>query len=211
MGEADIPAKRIAAAADLMDKSIEKIAIVNEVGRAGRSYLTVQNSPKSLLDILNKCKLQYGLITSHSRPEGVDIAIYCDESIKVTFLPIVIEYIISTFIDNMYKYSIRETRCNIHVRQNENGLIRIEFSNQSNTPAPPESIYGKGIKIEAKSQGFGYGLYWAKVLEQQYNHELEKARDITLAESERLDIWNDQVLLKINNRYNQKFIVNNIR
>ncbi|TAE83229.1 MAG: hypothetical protein EAY81_08575, partial [Bacteroidetes bacterium] len=61
----------------------------------------------------------------------------------------------STFTVNIN--SISENKC------------KIIFTNQSKRIDNHLNIFDLGIKVDENSKGFGYGLYWAKLLEFNYN------------------------------------------
>jgi hypothetical protein len=85
-------------------------------------------------------------------------------------------------------------------------LISVIFENLSSMPIPDDfDIFAKGSKLDENSPGYGFGLFWARILTHQYNiiSNEEKAEDfLTL----------DHVQKKIKDGYYiQKFVLNNIR
>ena len=68
------------------------------------------------------------------------------------------------------------------------------------------NIFDLGVKANNKSKGFGYGLFWAKILEFNYNTMTHKVED----DENKFSISHNQIE-SANPRYSfQEFILNNI-
>ena len=87
-----------------------------------------------------------------------------------------VKYILAVLIDNAWKYSIDNSTLTVNINSTDNGRSRINIVNRSKTFEPNLKIFDLGVKASDSSKGFGYGLYWSKLLEFNYNalaHQIE--------------------------------------
>lgn len=182
------PASRIVGATVIIDQFIEMIAGVNEF-HPNRSYSSNLDKKVNLYAILDKYSQVYSLVRNTRRARNLNILIKCDLKTKVIFSSHIIEYICSIFIDNIWKYSVNNSKPVITTLVKDSGDIDLEFINISDPISDIDVIFEKGHQINEKSEGFGYGLFWATLLVNYYNElsgrDLEK---LTIDHNQRIDI-----------------------
>lgn len=201
----DNPASRIVGATLIIDQFIEMITGVNEFYPSKK--LTNNIYKKAfILDFIEKYKDIYSLIHNTRRSSNLNISIDCCGDLKIGFAHNIIEYIISIFIDNIWKYSINHSDVEIHVFGDSN-YININFINYSAPIKNVDSIFEKGYQEKNESEGFGFGLYWATVLIDYYNdllHQEFNNSDHFLAVTHKQSI-------NSKTRAKQSFLIRNIK
>ena len=72
----------------------------------------------------------------------------------------------AVFVDNARKYSLVEVDVvRIFTTQGDTaGMVNLVFENPSKEIVEPTRIFYKGYQQDDLSEGFGFGLFWAKVL-----------------------------------------------
>jgi hypothetical protein len=80
------------------------------------------------------------------------------------------------------------------------------LTNQSETLPEEINIFELGVKTNPSSKGFGYGLYWARILEFNYNTVGYTVED----DENRFYITHKQHSSQINNYSFQEFSLNNL-
>lgn len=199
----DNPASRIIGATVIIDHFIQMISGINDFHPSTKYSGNLYKESK-LMPLLDKYTKIYSLIENTRRSENLQIEIKCDDRLKIKFGGKIIEYIISVLVDNMWKYSLSSTSPAIIVERKNEELINIIFENTSCKLEKCEEIFSKGYQQNIKSEGFGYGLYWANLLIFHYN-EL-----YGFDAQDPLELTHQQH--KVDEKhYKQLFIVNNIR
>jgi hypothetical protein len=75
----------------------------------------------------------------------------------------------AVLIDNVWKYLIDNSIFTVNINSIDDEKCRIILTNQSKQLPDNLNIFDLGSKADVSSKGFGYGLYWAKLLEFKYN------------------------------------------
>ncbi len=164
------PASRIIGATIILDQFIEMITGVHQFhpDRTGNFNYTKKSN---LYMLLTKYKDIYSLIRNTRRAKEFKIIIECDEKLVSSMSSNIIENIFSILIDNMWKYSLDNSIATISVYENDEGFLDCTFKNFSKPIIEDTKIFEKGYQVEEKSEGFGYGLYWLRLLISYYNRE----------------------------------------
>jgi len=156
-----------------------------------------------LYEIILKYKNIFSIIENTRRAKKLNINIKCNHDLTSSFASNILEYIFAIIIDNLWKYSENNSTPFIIVKETENYLAECHFKNDSINLIDKESIFEKGYQEDKKSEGFGYGLYWLKLLIEHYNKLLgEDATNLMSIEHSQNHI---------DNKIEQIFIVRNIR
>jgi hypothetical protein len=164
------PASRIVGATVIIDQFIEMISGVNDFHPA-KKYSGNLERRQNLLSIINKYRDVHSLIENTRRAKNLKFHIGCHASVDVSFASKIVEYIISIMIDNIWKYALPESDVFISLNKSAKDpqYVDIEFRNSSRIILQPDVIFEKGHQQNSASEGFGYGLYWAKMLASHYN------------------------------------------
>jgi len=156
-----------------------------------KKYSSNLNKKVSVLSLINKYSKVYSLVQNTRRSKNLNIDIKCDEKLSLSFGGNVIEYIISMLFDNIWKYSVDGSSPKIIVYENDNNLLNIKLINQSKPITECQCLFEKGFQEDVKSEGFGYGLFWATLLVSHYNElsglELEDDYLVITHEQNQLD------------------------
>ncbi|MBW1784265.1 MAG: HAMP domain-containing histidine kinase [Deltaproteobacteria bacterium] len=161
------PASRIVGATVIIDHFVQMLTGVNDYHaiESGRQ----ETFPFLLADVINNSFLMYSIIVNDRRAK--DLKINCDfhPNIRIRMNADIFEYLVSILMDNAWKYSFSETTVYVGVHEKDFGLADVNFVNSS-PPLPKDlDIFSKGAQSSSDSDGFGYGLFWAKVLIDHYN------------------------------------------
>ena len=198
----DNPASRIVGATVIIDQFIEKISGVNDF-HPTRQGAPSATSKVSLFSVLDKYAKIYSLIQNTRRSKDLDIAINCRKDEVISYGSSIIEYILSVMMDNIWKYSLSNSSPTILVVENSKGFLDIEFSNTSLLISGCKCIFDKGYQEDHGSEGFGYGLYWNKLLMSHYN-------ELANIDENPLELTHCQTALT-ETEAQQTFILRNIR
>ncbi len=200
--ELDKPASKIVGATVIIDQFIEMIAGVNEFHPSSH-YSANLEKKADLLKVLNKYSKVYSLIENTRRTKKLVFKFNIYKNAKITFASHIVEYIISIIIDNIWKYSLDSSQAEVTAIKEKNNDASLIFTNISKPINDSKLIFNKGFQSRSESEGFGYGLYWAKILIQHYN-ELSK-RNFGL-----LELIHEQELIS-SEKAMQKFTIRNLR
>lgn len=197
----DNPTSRIVGGIVVIDQFIEMITGVNEFSPVEK-YSENLEKEASLFNIIDRSVKIYSLIRNNRRAKRLKFNISCSKKLKIGFGAKIIEYIVSILCDNIWKYSISESEAKIVTSKNKSGDIVLRFLNKSQEICDIDKIFEKGYQCDYSSEGFGYGLFWAKILVDRYNDLSGRRED--LLELKHYQTWDD-------NAYEQNFILENIR
>lgn len=200
--ELNKPASKIVAATVIIDQFIEMISGVNEF-HPSLQHSSNLDKKSSLLNMLDKYSKVYSLILNTRRAKDINFNFNIDSNFQIAFAYKIIEYIIATLIDNIWKYSNNNSIASITATKTNGVDINLNFSNSSKPINNPQFIFKKGFQCEAKSEGFGYGLYWAKILIDHYNTLSKRTSEI-------LELTHKQEIIDKDNAI-QFFTLKNIR
>lgn len=198
------PASRIVGATVIIDQFIEMISGVNDF-HPPREYSRNFTKEISLELLLNKYSKLHSLVQNTRRAKDLNIDISCPSRINISFGGNIVEYIISMFFDNMWKYSLSTTSPKVYVNKIDDNLISIEFINESLPINKCDCLFAKGYQENGASEGFGYGLFWAELLVSHYNELIGSDSDTEL-----LELHHEQIPIN-EEKSEQRFSLKNIR
>lgn len=199
------PASKIVAAALIIDNFVSMISGVNDfhldtLGTAGGP------NGIGLLKLIQKHWDIFSLIKSAHRAGSLRLELEISESARITFGLPLIEYMIAVFIDNAYKHAIDGSVLNISCIIHNENLCDLIFTNYSAPINNPEKIFQKGYQEKIASDGFGFGLFWARILSVHYNQMLRIDGENSLSINHEQSYYSqDSEIMK------QSFSIKNIR
>lgn len=168
-----------------------------------RKYSGNLHKSISLELLLDKYSKVHSLVQNTRRAKNLNIEINCPPRLNISFGGNIIEYIISIFLDNIWKYSISDSSPKIVVNEAEENLISIDFINESLPIKEHGNLFKKGYQEDSDSEGFGYGLFWTEILVTHYN-------ELSGAESGSLELHHEQIA--INEKLTEQiFSLRNVR
>lgn len=158
------PASRIVGATVILDKFIEMVTGVYDFhpDRSGSAFGSTAQLP--LLDTVRRLVDTYSLIKNVRRASRLDFQISLPSDLVVVSMAAAVENLLAVLIDNMWKYSVPDTRAAIRVHAISPELVSLEFRNIGVLLPDDCPIFEKGFQAKQNSEGFGFGLYWATVL-----------------------------------------------
>ena len=172
------PASRIIGATIILDNFIEMIAGVYDFTPDTTLTTASSSSSINLFDTIQRFVHTYSLIKNHQRAKDISVSIQVEKNIQVTRLPAIIEYLIAILADNIWKYAKYDESVKILCVKNSSEILDLEFSNFGDRLPESENIFEKGYQLNKKSEGFGFGLYWAKKLCEHYNQKSGRQSDL---------------------------------
>jgi K+-sensing histidine kinase KdpD len=159
---------RIFAAAIIIDHFIQMIANVHEFHPPELQGISHAKERK-LHDIVKQYFDIFSIIKSAQRPHYLTLNIdNVNETIIAFYVPCV-EYLFSILMDNVWKYSIDGTEVEVETIKTTEGIVNVTVKNMSRPLPDAFDPFSKGTQFNKRSEGFGYGLYWASVLIDHYN------------------------------------------
>ena len=171
------PASRIVGATQIIDNFIELICGVYEFYPDESVSSANSSTPINLRRTIDRLIDTYSLIKNVKRARELTIEISVPENITIERLPAVIEYLLAVLIDNVWKYSFEKASVSIKALIVDENLLNIEVRNPGKFIPLTANIFSKGYKLERSSEGFGFGLYWAKILCEHYNRASGREAD----------------------------------
>lgn len=172
------PASKILGTTIIIDHFIQMIAGVNEFHPTdfyGAHLLKERN----LTEIIGKYFAIHSIIKNPHRSENLELNLEIEKDVTVSFNADILEYLVSIFFDNIWKYSVSNTEVKVESIKKNGGLLDITFKNISYHYLPDNiEIFSKGIKYDSESEGFGYGLFWANILIDHYNRLSSREENI---------------------------------
>ncbi|MBX3652094.1 MAG: HAMP domain-containing histidine kinase [Burkholderiales bacterium] len=200
------PTGRIVAASVMLDNIVEMISGVNDF-HPDPDLSTHKKEPRSLTRIIQKYDRIYSLLKNPRRPSELRINVQVPENLEINFGTDIIEYLLAVFIDNARKYALPEVDVvRVYSEPGEEpGLIDLIFENPSQEISETNRIFDKGYQQDSESEGFGFGLFWAKILADHYNRILGDATPL-------LSVNHEQSYIDVDNRIcKQCFTIRNLR
>jgi len=162
------PTSRILGLTVMLDHFIEMIAGANYFQPIDTSIFKTKRSEK-IVDLLVKYFNIYSILKSEERADNLELNLQLDQGITISYSTDIIEYLISILMDNVWKHSLSGSIVSISHTSKEDNFIDLIFKNTSKPIPHSIDIFEQGMKHGSK-KGFGYGLYWAKVLIEFYNN-----------------------------------------
>jgi hypothetical protein len=163
------PSSRIVGATVILDKFIEMVSGVYDFHPDRGCSTSGTAAQISLYDTVRRLVDTYSLIKNVRRASRLDIAIDIPRDLAVVTMASPVENLIAVFTDNIWKYSLPDTRVVIRSKPKSATLVDLEFTNIGKPLPLGSPIFEKGYQAYPNSEGFGFGLYWAKVLADHYN------------------------------------------
>jgi K+-sensing histidine kinase KdpD len=162
------PPSTILGSTIIIDHFIQMITGVHDFHSLSDSYksrkkINIQTS-------IDKYYTIYSIVKSAERAKRLSFKTNLNKELIVTTGASIIEYIISILMDNIWKYSHSDSEVHIICKEKGANLMDIEFINVSDIIPDDKEIFSKGIKCDKLTKGFGYGLYWSKILTDRYNN-----------------------------------------
>lgn len=161
----------------ILDNFIQMITGVHEFHT---SPTGVSDKEIRLSDLVNQCYDIYSVLKEEERAGQLKLNNLIPDNYYVSFCSDFVKYILAVLIDNAWKYSIDNSTLTVNINSTDNGRSRIKIVNRSKTFESHLNIFDLGVKASDSSKGFGYGLYWTKLLEFNYNaiaHQIEDNDD----------------------------------
>ncbi|MEK9507679.1 hypothetical protein WI460_05655 [Gemmatimonadota bacterium Y43] len=169
--DAGDPVGRILGATLILDDTIQMISGVHEMHllvepRSARDSIVLQRIVRNRFEI-------YSLLEGAGRSKRLVLEERSRNEMSLSFGVPIIEYVIAVLLDNVWKFSLADTPVTVVVSNRGGGLAQLRIQNVGQPI--PESLdpFGLGNKADATSRGFGYGLYWARLLVDRYNAALD--------------------------------------
>lgn len=158
----------------ILDNFIQMITGVHEFHSSPAS---VSGKMINLKSLINKYFIVYSILKEEGRTKNLQFNNIIPEDFHINKCADFIDYIIAMFIDNAWKYSISNSTLTININKKSNNKYIMKFVNKSETIPGNINIFELGTKADDLSKGFGYGLYWIKMLENSYNNIVENDTD----------------------------------
>lgn len=172
----DDPASRILAATTIIDLFIQMLTGVYEFHPTyGGEQLSLR---RSLAEIVHKYFAVYSVLKGIRRASDLKLRLGFDPNLKVSHSSGVYEYLTAILLDNAWKYATANTTVAVDVQEKANGLADVSFSNLSDPIPATLNVFAKGCKGDVDAEGFGYGLYWATILADYYNRQVDRTKDL---------------------------------
>ncbi len=179
------PCSRIVGATVIIDQLIKMLSGVYHFHPA--TALNLDHSHFRIIDEVCKHLEIYSLIKNHRRAKDLNFTLEIDSHISVHFNSSIIEYIIAILSDNLWKYADSSHPVKIVAQTVNNKLIDLSFQNYGRRVPDPAQVFELGYQLDRSSEGFGYGLSWAKVLCHHYVERFDQ-----LGEESYFDIEHEQ-------------------
>jgi len=187
------PVGKILAATKVVDMFVQMISGVNEFKP---SITGAQHDPpRKINSMIKKYHDVYSVLRNSRRNPHLTLNVELPESIFVNFCPDIYEYIVSILVDNAWKYSEHHTSLTVQIKKTTTSKADILFVNESKPIAIDADVFSKGYKSVKESDGFGYGLYWARILTDYYNR-LMNNHDQLLELKHRQEILSDKLAIQ---------------
>lgn len=166
------PASRIVGAVTILDQFVEMICGAHYFHQAKSTKSFARTEP--LIDVVKKYIDIYSLIKNTRRAKNLNIRIDVDKGIELHKQVAILENIIAIYCDNIWKYADPSEPVVIQALKRTSEKIDLSFSNLGKRIPQGANPFEVGYQLDNKSEGFGYGLYWAEILAYQYNEEFNR-------------------------------------
>ncbi|MCD6175254.1 MAG: HAMP domain-containing histidine kinase [Planctomycetes bacterium] len=160
------PLDRILGSTVIIDHFVQMLTGVNEL------HAVTGGTPEEALhleNILEKYFSIHSIVRNERRAKDLTSDFGGTAKVMVLANRDVLEYVISVLIDNVWKYATSGTAVRVRVILSGTGSADIVFQNSSKPIPPGLDIFSQGTQADLESDGFGYGLYWARILFDYYN------------------------------------------
>lgn len=174
------PASRIVAATVLINNFVEIIAGVNNFDPPKNAFKGASREP--LRAYFSRAIDSYGLLESAHRCSKLIFINNLASDICVAAAPKAFEYIACILIDNCYKYSQDGTYVSIDGVHREDGKVSVRVMNYSDFALDTTRAFERGYKNNARSSGYGYGLFWTRRLIAYMNEQLHSDININVSQ-----------------------------
>lgn len=135
--------------------------------------INVKDSIKYYYDV-------YSLIKEDGRTETLKLNSKIPNNFFIHELSDFIKYMFVIIIDNAWKYSKSNTELTINLNHKALNYYDLDFINVSSIIPSDFNLFKLGNKVLENSKGFGYGLYWIKMLAHSYNELLNSEKEYKL-------------------------------
>lgn len=164
----DNPASKILAASIIIDNFIQMMTGVIEFQPTDAADIGPRKE-RRLHDIVLKYFTMYSIVRSANRADNLTLDTSFHPQTIVTYGVEVVEYLFSVLIDNVWKYSLPGSEVRVTVDMGAPGVADVTVQNFSHPISEQLDLFSPGTKADPETKGFGYGLFWATVLIEQYN------------------------------------------
>lgn len=200
------PASKILAATTIIDEFIQMICGITEFHTMPET-LGKGSSRRHLLNIIHNYYIVHSIVKGSQYAASLQLDLRVSNTTSLSLGVDYVQYMISSFVDNIWKYSTPHTTVQITESFPATGYADITFVNIS-APLPEGlDIFQVGTKANPSSRGFGYGLYWVRILEDSYNNQFNAAKSST---SSFLKVTHSQEIIS-GTIARQSFTISNIK
>ena len=207
------PIGRIVGATQILDNFIELICGVYDFFPDEGAFATNNATPMNLSTTVQRLRDTYSLIKNSRRAETLRIRQSIPHDIYISRLPAVVEYLLVILTDNLWKYSFTAADVTIETKLVNSYLLDIVFTNHGVSIPRGDDPFSKGYQQDAASEGFGFGLYWGKILCDHYNRASMRESDlvdITHTQNELPNILIDEDDFELSSISQHEFAIRNI-
>ena len=169
------PASKIVGASLIIDYMIQMITGVNDF-HADPSSSSQRHRAVPLLAIIEKYFNIHAILKNTGRVEELTLNPKIDGRLMVSQNTDIVEYLVCILMDNAWKYSFEKGHIDVFVQPGtEPEFVNLVITNSGLPIAPSLNIFERGVKGKKSTKGFGFGLYWARILIEHYNNIRESA------------------------------------
>lgn len=163
------PASRIVGATVILDNFIEMISGVYDFAPNRDPESASIYPPLALRGIVQRYSDIYSLIKNTRRASNLDIQLHIDPDYEVPVLGPVVEYLVAILADNIWKYAPSGSKVEIACSLVDAHVLDLQFHNDGAPLPAGRKIFERGYKLDHRTEGFGFGLYWATILCDHFN------------------------------------------
>ena len=150
----------------ILDNFIQMITGIHDFHASSSNISTKKINVKETLKYYYDV---YSIIKEDGRTETLRFVNNIPENLFIHEYSDFIKYMIVILVDNAWKYSKSNTELIIDLKHIEGNYYQIDFINISSIIPDEFDLFKLGNKVLENSKGFGYGLYWLKMLIESYN------------------------------------------
>ena len=172
----DNPVSKIVGTTIIIDHFVQMLSGVNQfhTTTAGAQ----QYEPVRLSETIKKYFTIHSIIRNEQRATELELRLNFGDDVLISEYGDVFEYLTSILMDNVWKYSFSGSTVEVSVVEREKSLADICFTNISSPLPEGIEIFTKGTQANSEAEGFGYGLFWGRVLADHYNRLRKSSFDI---------------------------------
>jgi len=197
------PLSVIIGATVILDNFIQMITGVHEFHA---TTTDISKRKIKLKDIIDYHFVVYAILKEEARTKDLRLNNLIPDNYYISFCSDFIGYIFAVLVDNAWKYSIDDSVLTVNINSDDTDKCKVTLTNQSETLPEEINIFDLGVKFNPSSKGFGYGLFWAKILEFNYNTVGRTIED----DDNRFYIKHKQHTSQISKYSFQEFTLNNL-